>query len=62
MCKWLDTYTYKCAECGKKTFIMDPNQYTYKLQRRGKTEYYCSYKCYRKSQKDQPIGKYTSIK
>lgn len=36
-----------CAKCGKS--FIPASGHLYKLQKHGKLEYYCSYKCWRKA-------------
>lgn len=36
-----------CDNCNKLFFIADKQQYVYKIIKKGKTTYYCSYKCWR---------------
>lgn len=38
----------ECPICKTKKFVIDPDEYVYKIG----TNYYCSWTCYRKAQKE----------
>ena len=50
----LTAHTYTCPVCGKEYFILNPMDYTYKIDEKKAKHYFCSYKCFRKYQKANP--------
>ena len=37
----------KCNNCGEMKYIPNQGSYTFKIQKNGKTKWYCSYTCFR---------------
>lgn len=61
MSDWMDEYMYTCPICGKERFILNPKSYAYKVARTPHKYYFCSYKCLRKYEKENPIRTYNKV-
>jgi len=43
----------KCKCCGKKVIVLSPEDWVYKRHCGGWIEYYCSWTCFRKTEKEK---------
>lgn len=54
-------YMKKCAVCGKEFICINPQDYAYKRTVKDTQHFTCSYKCFRKHEKENPVLPYNDV-